>query len=196
MSPKLVDVEEKKQEIIEATITALSEKELSELKIADIAEEAGMGQSTIYEYFANKDQLIKQAFEYFLKKLYVPQKNEGLTTLEEFELVLEKVKKQFSENQTKEINILIDLFYQGIKGEFPQLKEMYEGYLNYLTEKIIQDQEQGLIREDIDPQVFVSWVGAAFDGISLQLLLKTDNCDIEKVCDSLLTAIEIYSRKE
>ncbi|GAB6100506.1 hypothetical protein JCM16358_23850 [Halanaerocella petrolearia] len=196
MSPKLVDVEQKRREIIEGTLLALSKKELSELKIADIARELNMGQSTIYEYFNNKDELIKQALEYFLKDLYMPEKNKDLTVLEEFEIILEKLKRQIKEEEKTEINIIIDLFYQGIKGEFEKLGDVYRDYINHMTKKIIRDQKRGIIREDIDPQALISWVGATFDGLWIQGLLRSNDFDLDKIFNSFLNAIENYIKKD
>ncbi|WP_018248795.1 TetR/AcrR family transcriptional regulator [Orenia marismortui] len=196
MSPKLVNVEQKRKEIIEGTLMALSKKELSELKIADIAKEINMGQSTIYEYFKNKDELIKQALEYFLQELYIPEENEELTVLEEFELILEKFKRQIEEERTNEINILIDVFYQGIKGDFEKLGEVYSDYIDYMVERINRDQKRGIIREDINPQALISWVGATFDGLWIQSLLRPKDFDVDKIFNSFLKAIEIYIKKD
>ncbi|MBM7624107.1 TetR/AcrR family transcriptional regulator [Sporohalobacter salinus] len=196
MAPKLVNVDQKKQKIIEGTLAALAKKELNQLKIADIADELDMGQSTIYEYFKNKDELIKEALEYFLQQLHVPEENESLTALEELKRLLKQVEKQVKANKLNEINLLIDLFYQGIKGDFNQLEEVYKDYLDYMEARIAEDQKRGLIREDINPQALASWVGAVVDGLGLQILLRSEGFDIDEVLGSFIEAVEIYTIKE
>ncbi len=44
---------------------------IHELKVADIAAAAGMGKSTVYEYFETKEDIIKQALNYHVYKEYL-----------------------------------------------------------------------------------------------------------------------------
>jgi len=38
-------------------------------KISDIAEAAGIGKGTIYEYFRSKDEIFVESFQFFLEKV-------------------------------------------------------------------------------------------------------------------------------
>lgn len=63
----------KEKDILQATIQMLRQGILpSELKVADIAEKAGIGKGTIYEYFSTKEDIIKSALEYMI--VYIIQK--------------------------------------------------------------------------------------------------------------------------
>lgn len=63
----------KEKDILQATIQMLRQGILpSELKVADIAEQAGIGKGTIYEYFSTKEDIIKSALEYMI--IYIIQK--------------------------------------------------------------------------------------------------------------------------
>lgn len=60
---KIVDKKEKKAEIIAAALRVLGRKGISETKIQDIAEEAGIGKGTIYLYFKNKAEILNSILE-------------------------------------------------------------------------------------------------------------------------------------
>lgn len=57
--PKIVDRQEKKEEILDAAIRVFAKKGVDGAKIQDIADEAGIGKGTIYLYFTNKQEIIR-----------------------------------------------------------------------------------------------------------------------------------------
>ena len=61
MSPKIVDKEKRKKEIIDATLKLFSQKGYEATSMSQIAELAGIGKGTIYEYFESKEELILNA---------------------------------------------------------------------------------------------------------------------------------------
>ena len=62
MSPKIVDVEEKKKGIIQAAIGIIARRGLAQTKMEDIAQAAEIGKGTLYEYFKSKDEIFQGAF--------------------------------------------------------------------------------------------------------------------------------------
>lgn len=62
---------DKEISIFIAVLTLLHQgKQLHELTMASIAEKANIGKSTAYEYFTSKEQLLKEAIEYFIVQEY------------------------------------------------------------------------------------------------------------------------------
>lgn len=57
-------VAERRQEILEATCTVISERGFRDLRIADVAKIAGYSTGTVHYYFASKDELLVEAFRY------------------------------------------------------------------------------------------------------------------------------------
>ena len=66
--PIIVDKKEKRAKILNAAIRVFSKKGRTVTKISDIAEEAGIGKGTIYEYFRSKDEVFSATFNYFMDK--------------------------------------------------------------------------------------------------------------------------------
>lgn len=58
--------------IFEGVMTLLREgKQIHDLKVADIAECAGIGKSTAYEYFSSKEEIIREALAYFMEQNFI-----------------------------------------------------------------------------------------------------------------------------
>lgn len=58
--------------IFEGVMSLLREgKQIHDLKVADIAESAGMGKSTAYEYFSSKEEIIREALAYHLEQNFI-----------------------------------------------------------------------------------------------------------------------------
>ena len=58
--------------IFEGVMTLLREgKQIHDLKVADIAQSAGMGKSTAYEYFSSKEEIIREALAYHLEQNFI-----------------------------------------------------------------------------------------------------------------------------
>jgi len=191
VSPKLVNHQDKKEKIILATIDVLSEKGSTGFRIIDVANKLNMGKSTIYEYFVNKQDLLEKALEYYLLEIYLPETNDNYSFIEELNSTIEQIITS-SEVDLKKYLVLIDIFYQGINGDFSKMDQFYQEYMSYMIKKFKKDQENGLVNPSIDPEAFVLWVGATFDGITVQLLVKKDLPLIKKAFYSFLKAIKKY----
>jgi len=58
----------KKDRILQAAIKVFSRKGFHQVKVEEVAEEAGVGKGTVYDYFDNKDHLLQEAFRVSLEQ--------------------------------------------------------------------------------------------------------------------------------
>lgn len=63
--PKIVDKKEKARAISEAALKVFRKLGYPRTRMVDIANEAGIGKGTLYEYFKNKADIIRFAFEQY-----------------------------------------------------------------------------------------------------------------------------------
>ena len=61
--PRIVDKKEKTAQIGSAAITVFRKLGYHATRMVDIAEAAGIGKGTLYEYFRNKDEIFRSEFE-------------------------------------------------------------------------------------------------------------------------------------
>jgi len=60
----------RKEEIMKAALTVLSERGSANITLDDIAKAAGFSKGGITYYYSSKEALIKDVFEYFFEKIY------------------------------------------------------------------------------------------------------------------------------
>lgn len=58
MAPKVVDKEQRRKDIALACLDLIHEVGIKKLTVAQVAQTAGIGKGTIYEYFENKDDIV------------------------------------------------------------------------------------------------------------------------------------------
>ncbi|MDO4711317.1 MAG: TetR/AcrR family transcriptional regulator [Peptostreptococcaceae bacterium] len=67
--PKIVNVEEKKQEIYKAATQVFFDKGYASTTLGDIAKASKIGRSTIYQYFKNKEEIFHEVCISFFSEL-------------------------------------------------------------------------------------------------------------------------------
>ena len=91
--PKIVDVQEKKQEIYRSATQVFLDKGYNNTTLLDIAKLCKMGRSTIYQYFKNKEEIFYEVSISFFSELV---SNLDSIMLEESMSSTEKIKKMLS----------------------------------------------------------------------------------------------------
>lgn len=91
--PKIVDVQEKKQEIYRSATQVFLDKGYNNTTLLDIAKLCKMGRSTIYQYFNNKEEIFYEVSISFFSELV---SNLDSIMLEESMSSTEKIKKMLS----------------------------------------------------------------------------------------------------
>ncbi|MCC3357852.1 TetR/AcrR family transcriptional regulator [Bacillus sp. REN16] len=66
--------EQKKKDILEASLALFMEYGVQKVSIAEIAKKANVSQVTIYNYFENKDNLVRFVFKFYVDQVWIEQK--------------------------------------------------------------------------------------------------------------------------
>jgi TetR/AcrR family fatty acid metabolism transcriptional regulator len=199
MSPKIVDKEKKKREIIGSAMEVFAGQGINNFKMINIAKQAKIGKGTIYEYFTSKDDLIAACFGQFL---------------EEYESFFSRKIEEISDPADK-IRAFIDLSFDF----FAQKKEIlrvvfdfwsvlvlesrdksirngfYESYLEFMNHiaSILNEGITGGIFKPVDTKLVASILLAMMDGILFQVHLGLvdvdDRSHPEKISKILLDGI-------
>ncbi|MEJ2190411.1 MAG: helix-turn-helix domain containing protein [Acidobacteriota bacterium] len=64
MASEETETRPKRQCIVEAAAVVFAEGGFTNTRVADIADRAGIGKGTVYEYFASKEELLFAVFEW------------------------------------------------------------------------------------------------------------------------------------
>ncbi len=191
MSAIIVDKEKKKQDIISAALKVFAEKGFTRTTIKDIAEQAGIGKGTIYEYFNDKNEIIHNSFFYFQKffefdiqEILLSDKN-GISKLSE---LIKSITKILRSDDRKYLDLMFDFWAEGIKGHsknlmLNEMNRFYKSYRNLFEDVLRQGIDDGSLRKDLDPVSVASIIIGMLDGIMVQWILEKDlitEMDLEK----------------
>jgi len=193
--------EEKRNFITDTLIKHFSQKPYHEVDISDIAKECNVAKGSMYQYFENK----KEMYFYSLQVSY----NRFLKLLEKLDMIHINIFDYYEKSlegiwlAMKELrNEYMLLERAFFSHDSPFKEEINEKFLKqsreFLIELIRYNQENGFIREDIDPLL----IGIFLEGASFymkkfiieQTLIKTSttlDLDISYFKDALSQFIKL-----
>jgi len=194
MTPKIVDKDAKKFEIIQAAIGVFAKNGVVKSRMIDIARAAGVGKGTIYEYFRSKEDIFIAAYNYFYRQTQAMM-NQALQASQEPEQQLKNLIRVslsgFFENNAEFLEIMMDFWAEGIRKkneriiEAINLKAIYRQYRALIRAIIDRGIRQHVFRP-INSQVVASFLIGSLDGLLLQWIMEPDLFDIDEVTKTII----------
>lgn len=175
--------EAKRNVILEAALKAYGIYGLTGIKVKDIAKIAGIGKSTIYEYFKSKDDIEKAAINKFLFKHFSSSNNTELFEMidEDPVLVLIDMLDAMIELPIKNpeiytfyIQLMIKCTQKGKKVFKKDMEKIFKSVMvpmKYIFKKGI---EKGLMNKNIDIDNFSMLIGIILDGVGFYSMIFND----------------------
>jgi len=199
MTPKQVDKETKRKQIYQAGMELFAQKGVVGTTIQEIADRAGVGKGTVYEYFNSKEDILAASFQFMQSEMEQTLKRE----LEGVETPREKLQSVFQgmagylDNLPEGVaEILLVFWAEGIlqnPNDDPytqfDLKAMYENYTGWVEAIIDEGKEVGVFRTDISSQELASILVGVMDGLMLQWVLFRDRIELDRVSRTMMDAI-------
>lgn len=100
--PKVVDYEVRRKEILENASEVFAVKGYEKTKLADISEKCGIGRTTLYQYFKNKEDIFyytaTEAFKQIEEKVESIVEDESLTFLEKLKKLVFELTNECEHN--------------------------------------------------------------------------------------------------
>jgi len=185
------EVRDKKEQILLAAVEKFLEKDFYQVTITEIAEMAGVGKGTVYEYFPSKEVLFKESFSY-CADLYLQLFRQHLSGSL-------KVKQTMHDIVTTHLDLLKDhrkklhLLFNERPLNFQELqswvlksrRELLEGITGLVSKGI----ELGEIRGDIDVEM-AGRLFLALNYVVMGGMVIMDNVEVEE--ERLEKLLDIY----
>lgn len=113
--PKIVNYEQKKKDIINNALNIFIDNGYHNTSFSDVAKAGGMGRTTLYQYFKNKDEIfhyvIKHAIKLVKDELVSIEKNKNLSSITKIKSIVHKlVSRNYNNDDNNMLIILIDLW--------------------------------------------------------------------------------------
>jgi AcrR family transcriptional regulator len=188
--------EERKKDIIKAARNLLAEKNFDDVTMDEIAREVGLGKSTLYLYFKNKESLYFAVVLRGIRIWYESVKSEvekGNTGLEKF-ILYGKANRTFSNRYPDYFRLLysptsikkeFDPDKMNRSEEFQEVRELFKKIMSIGIDSIQKGIDDGDIRQDVDPTeaailLSVIYNGRVNMGDWARDLLENKNIDEDK----------------
>ena len=139
--PKIIDYDSKRQEIIEKSKVVFAKHGYHNTNLSLISKKCGMGRTTLYQYFKNKDEIfyhtVGSTLEEINTQVDVITANEELTFIEKIKEIIQQLTENRDNNQTfillletwlvlnREKNEMLDK----LKNDIQELKEKLENLI-------------------------------------------------------------------
>jgi len=194
MTPRIVNKEAKKMEIIQAAVKAFSTKGMVKAKMADIAQVAGIGKGTIYEYFRSKEEVFAAGFQIFFQEMKQQIESAIKTTcdpVEQLRLLINVSFKSFLHHGSDIAMIMMDYWAEGIRNKDEKildainLRKIYSEFRTMIRTIVDNGMRQGVFRT-VDSHHVASVLIGAMDGLMLQWIMDHQDIDLDKATESVM----------
>lgn len=171
------DCMSKEEKIIQAAIEVFREKGIEKTKVSDIVKAAGIAQGTFYLYFPSRLSVMPAIAKNMVERI-IATLDEGISSHKPFEQQLEEVVEMVF-LITKDYGDIVALIYAGI-AQTEHLKEwenIYAPYYDWMSHFLLSGQQQGMIRDSIDPTRSAKLMIGLIESAAEQIYLFDDSKD-------------------
>ncbi len=160
---------DKRERILAAAISVFAEKGFYATRVSEIAKAAGVADGTIYLYFENKEDVLVSIFRDRIGQLIEVLKREIAEARSVEERIRRIVELQLGllEGQRD----LAEVVTVNLRQSSSLLKQyavpLFGDYLDVIAGVIADGQEQGALREDLNPKIAARALWGGLDGIAL-----------------------------
>ncbi|MBN2088413.1 TetR/AcrR family transcriptional regulator [candidate division KSB1 bacterium] len=192
--PKIVDKEAKKLEIMQAALGVFAKRGVANTKMAEIAEAAGIGKGTIYEYFQDKNEIFMETFKHFMNIVETTLGKRLLRLkdpVEKLKVIITGWIDIFEEFGYEFIRIMLEFWAEGIRSNPDNLitgsidlKQFYADYRFIIINILEEGVESGKFRP-INTTLTAAILIGALDGLMLQWALDASNFSLKDANEQL-----------
>ncbi len=193
---------EKRPLILQAATEVFAEQGFAAVTVAEIAEHAGIGKGTVYEYFSSKDELLFAVFEWMneriLERFEALLADEG-SSRERLQRML-SIAAEITCEQVEMQAVILDFWAasRGTKSEDRYNQSCLESFRTYrlLAADVIREgQAAGELNPAVDADATAVMMVAAIDGLGVQIFFDRE-LDPVRIVDNfseiLLAGLEVH----
>ena len=172
---------EKRPLILRAATEVFAEEGFASVTVAEIANRAGIGKGTVYEYFASKDELLFAVFEWMNERIFERISERlavGGTTQERLQRLLD-LGAEVTREQVEMQAVVLD-FWSASRGTKTEerynqaCRTTFRAYRSLIADVIREGQDNGELRPEINADAVATMVVAAMDGLGVQIFFDRE----------------------
>lgn len=167
--------------ILRAATDVFAEQGFAAVTVAEIANRAGIGKGTVYEYFTSKEELLFAVFEWINERIFERISEEldaGGTTLQRFQRLLD-LGAEITRDQVDMQAVVLDFWAasRGTKSEerYNQAcRTTFRAYRRLIADVVREGQANHELRPEVDADAVATMVVAAMDGLGVQIFFDRE----------------------
>ena len=177
----------KQERILDAAVVEIARRGYHQTTVAMIAKRAGVADGTIYLYFKNKEQLLFSLFDRAMGRFI----SEGKVHLDQAASAREKLIRIVELHltlvgQDRDLAIITQVELRHSLHFMDQLSRTMVGeYLEILAQIVIQGQQEGDFRSDLDPIFAAKSIFGVLDEMATDWILSHRNTRLESKAGSV-----------
>lgn len=167
---------DKRPRLVKAATAVFAEKGYASTRVADIAERAGIGKGTVYEYFTSKEELLFAVFESINMDIST-RMDAALAAGGSTEEQLHKLLRLGAEVISEQVDlqpVILDFWAASRGKDFEEkyrraVVASYTFFRNLISDFICDGQNRGEFITSVDAEALAITVVATVDGLGIQL---------------------------
>ncbi|NNL76198.1 MAG: TetR/AcrR family transcriptional regulator [Desulfobacterales bacterium] len=179
--------------ILEGAVKVFARQGFNQSTVAQIAQEAGVADGTIYLYFKNKDDILVQFFSYRTKQvfdLFRAEVKKADNSLDKLRNLIRRHLTEFQRDPDMAVVYQVET-HQNSRLAESQIKEMSKMYQDLVSEIVEAGQQEGNIRKDLYVSLVKRFILGAVDEVINTWLHSDKNYDLVSMADPL---VELFMR--
>ena len=167
---------DKRLRLVTAATAVFAEKGYASTRVAEIAERAGVGKGTVYEYFSSKEELLFAVFESINADIS-SRMNDALAAGRSSEEQLHNLLRLGAQVILEQIDlqpVILDFWVASRGKDFEEtyrraVVASYSLFRNLVSDFIREEQHRGEFKTSVDAEALAAVVVATVDGLGIQL---------------------------
>lgn len=178
--PKIVDHDERRRSLIEATWRVIAREGIASATTRGIAREAGCSSGVLAHYFADKAELMASAMLAAHAEVHarLDPALAGLASVRQYMLECLPL------DERRRFLAVVEVSFWGQAVGNPRLVDVYahevQGFRGKLRVRLTQARERGELRPDVDVEAVVHELHVLNDGLSSQAALSPHSASAEQ----------------
>jgi AcrR family transcriptional regulator len=171
--PKIVDHDERRREILEATWRVIASQGIAAATIREIASEAGYSAGVLAHYFANKDDILISAHKLAFQRVF--ERAEGYDDITGIEAMRHALTEALPLDEERMLEAILDVSFWSqalVNDRLNEVRrESIAGARAWWMTMLRLARERGEITSPLPDEVLADQIQALIDGISVQTVM-------------------------
>ncbi len=195
--PKIVDKASRRIEIAKTAMPLFAEKGFEKTSIREITTQVGMGKGTFYDYFSDKEDILKEIVHIMFAEwteVIVSKIQDIDNPIQQLSTLLNEGAK-LGESFEQLMFLYIDIWRRSVSKKGSEtFNTAFQSFLIESKQAIVDiietAKQKNMIRKEIDADVIATILLALIDGLCLHHMILKSKIDMDYICQDFFKTLQ------